>query len=332
MVFFLPLIILAIITGVIYSLIKGDYTKLFYISVLSFAALTFLMREFIRTVNYSKLRIQLVVKMDVCFVLFIAIGVSTLIVYHKITSGFTIITLGAGYFLAAVFGYFNAGDVYFLKRESIKNAFSETWQYSRWTLIGVTSAILMERGYIYIVSLTLGIEVIADISAARLFVTPISFLIASSSKILIAKGAEILNNRGFSRFKKFVFVITFFLILVWTGYILFLSVFYDYIISFLGEKYGNIGGYVLLWGVYFLILSIRFPVTNALVVCKEFKALAYYGIISAVLTITACLVLTGVIQGSGAIISLIIGEMTALLLALKGLSMFSKLNSQYRNS
>ena len=77
---FLYIIILVIITGIVYSLIQGDYKRIHDILVLSFAALTFLMREFIRTVNYGKLRIKLAVKIDEVFVVFAVPGFRILMV------------------------------------------------------------------------------------------------------------------------------------------------------------------------------------------------------------------------------------------------------------
>lgn len=321
---FLPLIIFAIIIVTIYSFIHHDFTMLKYVLALSIAISTFLLREFIRTVNYSNMRIHLIVKMDMVFVFFVALGMGILVVFDNVTSSFAITVLGIGYFLAAVFGYFSAGDIYTINWNSIKNSFRETWEYSRWALVGVTSDIFKNRGFIYVASAFLGLEKVAEISAARLFLMPVGLFVASSGKVTLAKGAEILNTKGVDRFKKFIFLTSSFLIIVWMSYVLGLWFFFDFLISFFGEKYKNIEGLVLLWGILFIIYVLRYSVTNALIVCKEFKVLAKYDVISAIVVIILCLILTKTSGSSGVVISLIVGESLTLLLATPRLLMFFK--------
>ena len=57
--FFIPFITLTLIVFSVYSFFSQNYILLKYIFILSFATSTFLFREFIRTINYSKLRINL---------------------------------------------------------------------------------------------------------------------------------------------------------------------------------------------------------------------------------------------------------------------------------
>ncbi len=326
-ILYLPLIILSIIIVTIYSLFYQDFTLLHHVLVLSLGILTYLLYEFIRTVNYSKLRIHLLVKMDALFVIFVALGISILIVFHKVTCSYSITILGAGYFIAAIFGISYAQDTYIINWKSIVHSFRETWRYSRWALIGVTSNIFMNRGYIYIVSASLGLEKIAEISLARLLLRPVGLFLSSSGNITLAKGAEVLNIKGLARFKMLIMVISCFLVLVCISYLFGLWILYDYLISFLGEKYGSIQGFLFLWGIFFLVHSLRYPITNALVVCKEFKALAKYDVMSAIITIASCLILTKTFEGYGTIISLIVGELVMLLFASSRLLVFLKQNN-----
>lgn len=319
---FLPVSVVALIIASIYAYIYYDITILKYVFVLSVATLAYLFREFIRTVNYSKMQIHLLFKMDAFFVVLIALGVLTLIVFQHVTSSLSISILGSGYFTAAVLGLLYSKDSYKINWKSIRDAFSETWSYSCWALVGVTSDIFKNQGYIYIVSAMLGLDRIAEISAARLFLMPIGLLVASSGKIILAKGSDILNATGVDRFKKFVFLISLFLLLVWLSYSLGLFVLLDYLISFLGGKYGNIHYLILLWGGFFLIYSLRYSITTALVACAEFKKLAKYDVISAIITVTSCLILTQLLGGYGTIASLIVGELSILLFALSRLLSF----------
>lgn len=308
-----PFIILALIISSIHFFIHQEIIMLRYVFVLSLAIPTYILREFIRTINYSKMRIHLLVKMDVIFVLFVSLSLFTLIVFHKVTSGSSITILGFGYFFSAIFGILYAKDVYDIQWKSIKKSFAETWQYSRWALVGTTSDVFKNRSYIYIVTAALGLNTIAEISFARLLLRPIGFLLNSSGKITLAKGSKDLDIKGFLNFKMFILAISCFLLMVCISYFLGLLFFYDYVIRFIGDKYGNIQGYVVLWAFFFLIHSLRYSITNALLVCKEFKALAKYGIISAIITIVTCLILIETLEAYGVIISLIVGELALLL-------------------
>ena len=313
--FFIPLVALTLIVVSIYSFLNKDFSLLKYISVLSIATLTYLLREYFRTVSYTKMQIHLIVKMDVLFMAFMATGICALILLDKVTGSSSIAMLGVGYFVAAVFEYVCAGEVYNAKIDSIRNSFRETWQYSKWALVGVTSDIFKNRGYIYIVTVSVGLAETADISAARLFLMPIGLLVASSAKFILAKGADVFHVEGSARFRKIVMTIIAASIAAWAVYVISLTSVMEYLTSFLGEKYGNIQGHILLWGIYFLVYSIRYQRTNALTVCREFKALANYSVISGIVTVGSCLVLTATHGGIGTIMSLIAGELVMLAFA-----------------
>lgn len=313
--FFIPLVALTLIVVSIYSFLNKDFSLLKYISVLSIATLTYLLREYFRTVSYTKMQIHLIVKMDVLFMAFMAAGICALILLDRVTGSSSIAMLGIGYFVAAVFEYVCAGEVYNAKIDSIRNSFRETWQYSKWALVGVTSDIFKNRGYIYIVTVSVGLAETADISAARLFLMPIGLLVASSAKFILAKGADVFHVEGSARFRKIVMTIIAASIAAWAVYVISLTSVMEYLTSFLGEKYGNIQGHILLWGIYFLVYSIRYQLTNALTVCREFKALANYSVISGIVTVGSCLVLTATHGGIGTIMSLIAGELVMLAFA-----------------
>lgn len=329
-ILFFPLVILTVIATFTYSIIYQEFTTLKYVIILSIATLAYLLREFLRTVNYSKMRIDLIIKMDMLFIFCVAIGLWILIAFHNINSSSSITVLGVGYFFSAIFEYFYARDVYILNWQSIKKAFTETWQYGSWSLISVSTYMLQSRGYIYIISASLGLNELADISAARLFLMPLGLVIQSSNKIILAKGGEVLNvsRDGISRFKKFILLMTCFLVFVWIMYVLFLWLTHKFLVTYaLGEKYSNLEGFILLWVIFFFVETLRFPLNRALMVCKDFKVLANYDIISAIITTVACFILTGAIRGSGAIIALIAGELTLLLFNLYRLIILFKKNS-----
>jgi O-antigen/teichoic acid export membrane protein len=313
--FFLPIIFLSFLGAAAYCLVYFEISILKYLAALSFASLGLLLREFIRTVNYSRARIDVLVKTDAVFVLIITAGFFMLGLKGGINSVSSITIFGAGYFVSSIAGLRYGNYFYESRWKSVKSALKETWQYSRWACVGVTSNLMMNNGYIYLTLALLGLRELAEISAARLFIGPVNLFVSSSSKIVLAQGADLLATKGVKKFKEYVLVIAGMLILIGVVYFLCLSFLCDYIISILGAKYLNIKHFIFWWGVFCLMNLLRFPISNALLVLSEFKSLASFDIIGAIATLVTCIALTITLGGDGAIISLIVGESTMLILS-----------------
>jgi O-antigen/teichoic acid export membrane protein len=317
--FLLPCGILALLCTAAYCFLENDFSFCKYLVPITFAAITYMLREFVRTVNYSKLRTDVLMRIDALYVSIITLGFLYLILSAHVDSVFSTMVLGAGYLFTTLFGLYYEPEIFSFNWEAIKSALRETWPYSRWAVVGNTSSIVFNYGYIYITSLLLGFDELAEIAAARIFLGPVNLFVASSSRIVLAQGAEILSKKGTSRFKQFILSITIFLSLVWLLYFSIIWIFYNQFLSFLGEKYGGIRCLVFFWSIYCLANSLRFSISNTLLVFKEFKASAIYDTIGVVLTITACIILTSSLGSYGAIVASIFGETAMLVLTVRRL-------------
>ena len=154
-------------------------------------------------------------------------------------------------------------------------------------------------------------------SAARLFLMPIGLFITSSMKIILAKGANDLHNEGVRKLNRFIWIITVFLFVVWFCYVVFLWLSHTALVQLAYKgKYYDLGWYFFGWAVLFLMQLLRTPISNSLQVHKEFKPLAKYGLISSILTFSACIVLTQKYGAYGALSSLILGELVLFLFCL----------------
>ena len=315
-VIFIPVIVVSTIAFVVYYHNQSENSIMNYVLVLSFGTMMFLYREFIRSVNYCKMRILDLIKMDTLFMILIAIGILLMAFYGTLTCISTILLLSFGYILSGLYGSFHSKSRSIAKWDSIKKAIAANWELGRWSLVGVTSNIFMNRGYIYIVSIYLGLDDIAEISAARLFLMPIGLFITSSVKIITAKGSEIYQSKGMAKFRTFIGIILLGMVIGSLLYIITISIIRSQIIEWVGaEKYGNIRDYITLWSIYFLIYATRNPITRALIVIKEFRSIAIIDTICAMVTIVVCFFMIQYKGGYGAVISMISGEVTMLVLA-----------------
>lgn len=315
---FVPPLLLLIITGSLYCAINstpGIY--IIELFVLSAVALIYVSKEFIRVLYFVKLDTNAIFKMDLFNLTTVLMGMLLLVYVDRVSSLSAIIVLGCGYFASYIFG--KRKDLHYspTNNKSIRGALIENWFYGKWASIGATSGLLQERGYIYIVSGLLGLSNVADIAAARLFLMPISLLNVGSSKIAVAKGSKMLSLNMNNKFREFVLTFICILLIISLFYFLLIILTSNLIIGFLGRKYINAKGLILLWGVFFLISTIRTQLGTALIAYKQFKKVAKSDIWGSTLAITSCFLLVFTIGRSGAIISLMLGEFVTLILYLK---------------
>jgi len=314
---FIPSLFLLATTGVLYSAITNSRFYIMEILILIIVVMIYLSKEFIRTLNFVIMDTYAILKMDLFNVIIVLIGMS-LLVYCDIVSNLTaIVVLGAGYLAAYFFAKRKSPYPSSQNNKSIKESLKENWNYGKWALLGTTCSLAQDRGYIYIVSILLGLATLADISAARLFLMPIGLLNLSCAKIVISKGSKNLSLNKNNEFRKFVFYFISILLIIWLFYFLFIVLTSNLIIGFLGEKYINTKDLILLWGVFFFVYTIRFQLCTALAVYKQFKELAKIDILVSTLTITSCFLLAFTIGRSGALLALILGEFVAMILYLK---------------
>jgi len=313
--YFLPIITLVLISGLFLSFYQNDFLRFKQLSILSIAILACFSREFLRTVSYSILHIRIVIIMDVVFIISVLPIMGLLVFFNKLSSMSAISALACGYSFSAFIGHLTFKIDYKLHLSIIKKSLKEAWRQGRWALIGVTATIIMNQGYLYIVSFMVGLHETANISAARLFLMPVAICTFSSTKIIVAKGANILSNKGGERNLIYLIsLISFFLFMFWFLLVIFLYSTYSNLLElFFKGKYSEVGWYIYLWAIFFLVQLFRFPVSNSLLVLKDFKVLAKYVSISAVITIMSCYILIKLSSGYGAIISLTAGEIILLI-------------------
>lgn len=287
----------------------------YYVSeafVLFFVTLIFLIKEYYRTLNYVVMNTTAIFKMDMVNVIVVFLGMGILVYYEIVLSLTGIMVLGFGYFSAFLFSSNRKTFKSHINRATIKATLLENWNYGKWVILGVTSSLAKDRGYIYIVSAILGLSTLAEISATRLFLMPIGLLSLSSGQIVIAKGSKLLATDNEKEFRDFIFSFLSILLIVSGLYFVFIVFTTKYIIGILGEKYFNLNGMIYIWGVYFLIYAIRMLIGTALIVYGEFKKQGAYDLVGSIFTLIFCIVLVFTNGRFGAIISLIIGEIVVM--------------------
>ncbi|MBN1603707.1 MAG: hypothetical protein JW915_18995 [Chitinispirillaceae bacterium] len=317
-----PLIFVLITVAFSWSFFHHEFTQLKIAAVLATGIAGYTWREFVRNVSYSLLKVGLVMKMDFIFITVVLLSFGILIYTKIISSYIALLVLAAGYFVSAFFGHYNIGEHFTIDWQVIKSTAIHSWKLSRWALVGVTSSILQHSGYLYVLSLSLGLETVGDTSAAKLLMMPVGFLVQSSGRISLAKSAEILAKSGLKKLKNFSIALAGVFVTCCLAYVVILSVFYEMIAGILGEKYQSIKGYAFLWALYFAANCVRLPLSNSLLACSQFKSVAIFDVVSGLATIIACIFLTGFFSGYGALLAVASGEVLLCFLTIRMLILY----------
>jgi O-antigen/teichoic acid export membrane protein len=306
--FFVPVLIIFSASLVVYNLhVLHDTTHIILSVFISLVIMTFTAKEYQRTVHFTLLNTNVIFWMD--FVMMVTVFASIVIpIYLQKVNALTgLLVLCAGYTSSYAYAKFK-NPYRDRSRLIIKEALKENIKYGKWLMLGIFSSIFQNRAYIYITTAFIGLSALADVSASRLFLMPMSLLSGSIIKIMVAKGSLMVSKNEHKKFRKFLI---YFMVVLSVGCILYVALILllsDVLIGILGPKYLNIKGLILLWGIYVLVMSLKSMLTTGIIVYRRFKEQAMYDLIGAVTVIVTCFILVAYIGSSGAIISLIAGE------------------------
>jgi O-antigen/teichoic acid export membrane protein len=194
--------------------------------------------------------------------------------------------------------------------EDLRPDLIESWQLGRWALGGVCITWIQSQTYAYIALLFLGPVGVGQANAAKIFISPFSFLLPAINKIALPRLADLRETDP-----QKVLPISGMMTIGITS----LSVIYSAILfsslSFvttlvLGRQDTNIQALICLWCLVLMFQMIRAGGSVLLQVQRKFKILTLLNIPSAVMTLLLALVLIKAYGASGAIWSMAAGEIT----------------------
>lgn len=193
----------------------------------------------------------------------------------------------------------------------------DAWHHGRWALGGVSATWVQAQTYTYVLALFLGPAGVGQANAARIFISPFSFLIPAINKIAIPRLAELRpSNRGKM----------FHVSLLLAGGLFSFSAIYsllmlanlDFVTHLvLGRNDPAIKSLVWIWCV---VLAIQMTLTvgsGLLQALKKFRILTLVNIPSAIVAVSAAILLIRQLGAPGAIWGMAAGELVFALLIWK---------------
>jgi O-antigen/teichoic acid export membrane protein len=288
------------------------------IGLLCAAVLAYLSKEFVRTLNFVTFDTGTILRMDLLNLVVVFAGLGTLIGLEVVSANAAMLVLASAYLAAFAFATRHHPHALLGNHASAVSALKENWAFAKWAITGSTCSLLQDRGYIFIVSLVLSLDTLADLAAARLFFMPLGMLSVSIRRIAISKGSKLLALDRRQEFRRFLFALIALLLLAWLSYsILILLTWSGLVSAVLGAKYSNTRDAMMLWGVFFLFYTVRSQLTSGLAVYRHFKRSAQIDMVEVVITLTACVVLVFTVGRLGAVLALVFGQCLSMVLYLR---------------
>ncbi len=101
-----------------------------------------------------------------------------------------------------VFTFYNFKESSKVNFEDVKQAYTETWELGRWSLLGITVTHFQTYSYQYLIAIMLGSLAVADNSASRLLLSPLLFMQAGWGSIIRPRGAKLREQNKLDKFFK----------------------------------------------------------------------------------------------------------------------------------
>ncbi|WP_158713794.1 lipopolysaccharide biosynthesis protein [Metapseudomonas resinovorans] len=191
----------------------------------------------------------------------------------------------------------------------LKDSFIRSWGGGKWNLMTNITYNLRTQAHNFISAPILGFVALAEINAARTFVTPAILLIPPLSQIVTPRLAQ-LRTTNPSRLLRISTLTTLTLLAICLIYAATLLPLLPWALPIITDgKYPDIDNLIFLWCANTILLSVRNGLSITLEVTENFKEIFKCNLISAVFAIIASTTLSLHLGGEGALIALISTEL-----------------------
>ncbi|WP_101048416.1 lipopolysaccharide biosynthesis protein [Macromonas nakdongensis] len=207
----------------------------------------------------------------------------------------------------------------------IRSVFGSQAHEIRWSLLGVITTDIQNRGYLFIAAAYFGPTTVAHLQAGRIFFGPLNLLTSAWARVARPQLARDFGNGDLPRFKTIlghaiaafvVFNVVFLIGLYW---------FWPYLSGIVfGDKYQSMGYIVAGWGLANFVFQVRSCLSVGVQSLRRFRELTagtIYGAVVSMLIVVSASVLE---WSSWLIASVIVGECVAISVILAILKSYLK--------
>ena len=308
-----------VLTWLGFTLIFGDQY-----SILPFATSLFvaggLLREYVRSLLFSKFCVAQVLVLDAVYIFVAAAGLGMLWAWHgplELTQ--LIVVLAFAAIFASMISILALLPLFSLQfGHAARDRYVSIWRaYSRWALLGAVLSEVRTRAHVFVIGAWFGTAAVGILEAGRLIYRPLVLIHQAWARVAqptFARFAAVGDFGGSNLLARFsaagaIVLAVLFIIAVWLGW--------PYLQShvFRGE-YTNIGTIVALWGLVSVIFLVDGVYSTQLQGLARFRELSLTSIVGALVTLVMLAVVVAMGNYEWSIGAIALGNIVELALVL----------------
>ena len=243
------------------------------------AAIGVLLREYVRGCFYLRHRAASALGSDILYVLVASLSILVLVSAKSLTAAVVLGCIGFAGTASGIVSAVRLGAVPGLLKYSDRRALLDLWACAKWALPSVIVSWAYANAFLYLVSHLLGDAAVADVSASRLLLVPISLLVIGWTSVFRPRASRLFAEGDTSAINRMArsAVAAFTAIAVLYGMVLITSLpLLDKWL--LGDKYSGLLPLIFSWIAFFTVTSVRTIGMSAMLASKDsFKPLFHYG-------------------------------------------------------
>lgn len=280
----LPAACLGIAAAGFISIFGIETTVTPIIAAISFLVIGLSAREFLRAYYYAEETSLRVLKLDVYYVFLYMSLIFFVYFFVKVSIGIVFIMNGFSALVVSLF--FVRQSKWQFNGEFIKESYRENWKFGKWAFLGVVVTHMQNYSYIYLLGALLSAAEVAEVSAARLLMTPVLLAKIGWGKIVVPHGSKLRDRKQTARFFKEQTFACFIFVFAIIAYIIILTSFSGVLNRFFfTESYADSFEYIPYWGGFMVIGFFALSASYGLQVLKKFSALFVLNVFTMLVTV-----------------------------------------------
>jgi O-antigen/teichoic acid export membrane protein len=189
------------------------------------------------------------------------------------------------------------------------------WECARWALPSVVVSWAASFAYVYPLGALVGAAAVADVSAARLFLVPVSLLVTGWANVFRPRASRLLADRKVSELESMAHRSAALLVCITVGLGLVVTLLLPTFERHFAAQYAGLMPIVIAWTIYFCVQTVRGVGMSAMLASQSgYKPLHTYGWISLAATAPAVLAACMATSSPAVVSALTVGELVLLTL------------------
>lgn len=239
-------------------------------------------REFSRQQHFATARYAAVLRIDSSYLALAIFTMAIFAIANRLSSVTMLWCLGIAGAAAASNTFLAAIKTSTTANDMVKHV-AESWRIGRWDALGSFATWGYAQSYLYLAAIQGGLNLVAEMSAARLLATPLALLWASYANVLRPTASKLFAAHDLRGIRQLAIKAAAVVLALSASYALFLPMILPMLEPLLKEKgFQHIQQLAFAWSVYFAVAGISTVAASILRSALAFKEVFVFQIISCI--------------------------------------------------